>query len=96
MEDQGWAWTRLTVSAKVTEGPAILGNMLLSANSSGAADATPYNGVDANGDQFITLKAATSRLQGYPGGANVRMEKGLYVEVGSNVEEVVVIWRPIW
>lgn len=92
---EGWSWTRLIHGGVITEGKAILHNAYLRASSGGAATGTIYDGVDTNGRNFHTLRAAANARDGMRGAADVHFEHGIYIDVGSNVEEVLVIYRPL-
>lgn len=93
--DYPHGWTRITSSQRITDKKSILYNCFVVSNGGGAADSTIYNGIDTNGQQHITIKAPTGEIKGLPGRVNTFMERGIYIAVGSNVEEVLVIWDPI-
>jgi hypothetical protein len=89
----GLNYTNLSVSAEVANEPVVLyGAVILTSVTGG--DATVYDGRDAtSGNKVIRLEGianqSTPVMFCYP----VTLHQGLYVNVGSNVTEVVVLWR---
>jgi len=86
------AWTNLTGDTIVTSAAAMLHGVVLLASSAGG-DATVYDGTDPNGGRkILTVKGAanvSNPVAFYP---PLVCERGLYVDVGSNVTEVLVHW----
>lgn len=93
MAHQGWDWKRITADEVITNGPADFGGLLLAADGVGTADVTVYDGRDAGGRQFITFRTPVSRTEPHGPPQPAAFDAGIFVAVGSNVEEVVVVYR---
>lgn|SRR3990167_4892650 len=95
MPHEGWPWKRITQDERVATGPLVFAGLLLAADGVGTADVTVYDGADAGGRQFATFRTPTSRTEshGLPVGAH--FSQGLFVDLGSNVEECVVFYAPL-
>jgi len=94
MPHQGYDWKRITASERVYVGSADFAGLILAADGVGTADVTVYDGQDAGGRQFGTFRTPVSRSEshGVPGSA--AFHQGLFVAIGSNVEECIVLYRP--
>jgi len=89
------AWTNTGVDAVITNAPAYLHGLVLLASAAGG-DATLYDGTDAGAGRKIgTFKGGanlSNQVVFYP---PLPCERGLFLDVGSNVTEVLVHWDPI-
>lgn len=61
--------------------------------SAAAADATLYDGENTTGRLIVTLKTAAATGHKFKPPVPVYCSKGLYVDIGSNVTGVFVMWR---
>ncbi|HAM57761.1 MAG TPA: hypothetical protein DCQ64_21030 [Candidatus Rokubacteria bacterium] len=95
MPEEPYTWKRLTADQRVHTGPLVFRGVILAADAVGTADVTIYDGNDAGGRQFATFKTPTSRTETHGPSAPVLFDQGLFVDVGSNVEEVVVVFWPL-
>lgn len=83
-------FTHTTVDKIITTRPCLLFSVTLTATGAGVADVSIYEGQDASsGRLVVTLKvAASSTVQTRFNG--LVAERGLYVDVGSNVASLTV------
>ncbi|MEE8346815.1 MAG: hypothetical protein V3S20_05665 [Dehalococcoidia bacterium] len=64
------------------------------ASSGGAATVTVYDSVDASGDVIDEFSPAQSKSDRHPPDRGVIIRRGLYVDLGSNVDSFVVYFSP--
>lgn len=86
---------RLTADELVTTEQVLFRGLLIRASADGG-DVSIYDGRDAgSGRHFGTFEgiATETKVIGVPG--DVLFENGLFVDVGSDIAEVTVIYRPI-
>jgi len=87
---RGYNWDRFTGSNKVSLSPCFVGCVLITSDGQGNTDVTLYDGESAQDPQIFKIRGttnATKRLYFRP---VLKTNRGLYVEFGSNVEEVLV------
>lgn len=94
MPHDAFIWERIRASQRIYGGPVEFGGLIVAADGVGTADATVYDGFDAGGRQFATFRTPVSRTEGHGPPVTAKFDQGLFVAVGSNVEEVVVLYRP--
>lgn len=88
----GVGWTRLTASNVVWNGPVRLYGAVLLVSVAGG-DVTLYDGVDAvSGRQVLRLEGTADESRPVMFSPPLVLDLGLYVAVGSNVTEVLVVW----
>lgn len=89
----GLNYTRLTASIEIATEPVMLyGAVILTSVTGG--DATIYDGRDAtSGNTVIRLEGIANQSTPVMFPGPVTLHQGLYVAVGTNVSEVLVIWR---
>jgi len=61
--------------------------------SAAGADVTLYDGENNTGDLIVTLKSAAVTGHKFKPPVPIYCRKGLYVDIGSNVTGVLVMWR---
>jgi hypothetical protein len=85
-----WAW--VTGDRQLTDRPAelVYANLVVSAAST---DSAIYNGADANGDLIIALESAAVTNKAFSPRVPIYCNKGIFVDVGTNVTGILVIWR---
>ena len=93
MAAHGYDWVRITGDTRVYVGPVDFAGLILAADGVGTADATVYDGRDAGGRQFTTFRTPVSRTEPHGPPVPAFFGQGLFINVGSNVEEVVVLYR---
>lgn len=89
------AFTRTTTDQLINEGETLLHGLLLLTSVTGG-DVTLYEGLDPDsGRKIWTFKgeANISQMISFP--APLWLERGLYIDVGSNVTEVTLFWTPV-
>lgn len=88
------AWTNTAVDTIVTNAPAYLHGIVLLASAAGG-DATIYDGTDPTaGRKVLTVKGpanVSNPIAFYP---PLVCERGIYLDVGSDVTEISVHWDP--
>lgn len=82
----------ITKSQVVSPSPVMLSYVVLTSDGGGVADITIYDGESSNDDKLVTLKAASDGTSRLRFGYDLVTRKGLYIEIGSNVEGVLVIY----
>lgn len=90
----GHGHVHTSVDLLVSDTPVILHGVVLSAGGDNA-DVELYNGQDAASGQLIIHVKAVSGLTFSTDLFGVRCERGLFVNVGANVEHVLVVYDPI-
>ena len=92
---QATGFTRITADRIINEGATLFYGVIIEASADGG-DVSIYEGMDAlSGRLFSTLKAlANDREIGAPG-SPVFFDRGLFVDVGTNVTAVTVLWVPV-
>jgi len=91
----GVGWTRLTADGVVTAQPVLLHGLVLLVSTTGG-DVTLYNGQDAGSGRVVgRFEAIADQSTSIPFYPPLRCENGLYVDVGSNVTELLVLWERI-
>lgn len=88
------AWTRLTADAVISERPARLLGLVLLVSATGGG-VTVYNGVDAtSGHRIARFEAVANESLPVMFPEPLVCDRGLFVDVGSNVAEVLILWEP--
>jgi hypothetical protein len=92
-EKDSWAW--VTADQVLSTGPCELVYAQAVSDGGKIQDTWLYNGTNTNGDKIINLqKGATGNITLNPRRA-LYCQRGIYVDVGSNTEGVLVIWREL-
>ena len=91
---RGAGWERVTVDTLLYPNPTLLGGLVLLTSVTGG-DVTLYDGQDAASGRVVgrfegIADQSTPILFPWP----LRCEGGLFVDIGSNVTEVLVLWVP--
>ena len=95
MEQKGFGWTRLISDAIVNEGKCVLAGLIINV-STDAGDISIYEGLDASsGRLFDTFQGLANESKVISLPAPVYFERGLFVDVGSNITSVTLIWLPL-
>lgn len=92
---QGFGFTQIKSDQLINQGKTIFAGLIIEA-SADPGDVTIYDGLDtSSGRLFGKIKglANDSKIAGMP--APVHFDSGLYIDVGSNITGVTVIWLPV-
>lgn len=74
----------------VSRSPGFLGCVILTSDGSGAASVALYDGVGTKDDPLLTVKCPDGETKVINFSPALILHKGLYLDVGSNVTEVLV------
>ena len=85
-------WVRLTASAVVGRGPLMLAGLVLRSDGVGVADVTLREGANASARLITTFNAPSGESNVLQLPASIFLREGLFVVVGSNVSEVLVVF----
>ena len=90
------SWDRVTADTEVYHGACVL-RMVNIKTSAAGGDVTLYDGLDAvSGRKIITLVGKNNETNPIVfGRRGIAIENGLFVDVGSNVDEVLLVFDPI-
>lgn len=90
-----WTITPITADQRITGFPAELGGLLLTASADGG-DVTLYDGQNVNsGRKLFQVKGSANITDPLPMTVPIHCGRGIYVDVGSNITEADIIWRPL-
>ena len=88
-------WSVVTEDRLLNEGDSILYGLCV-LSSAGGGDVTLYAGLDASSGRKIgRFEGANNQSNPIPFPKPIPCENGLYVDVGSNITEVLVFWSPV-
>lgn len=94
-EHEPVGWLRITADTVVSTEPVLLYGVIFLTSVTGG-DVTIYNGQDAaSGSQFARLEGTANVTNSFSPAKAILLDMGLFVDVGSNVTEVVVIYDPL-
>lgn len=84
------AWRNVTGDTLVARNPCLLHGVVL-LTSAGGGDVTIYEGQDAtSGEKILSIEGANNISNQVAFNPPLPLQRGLYVDVGSNVSEVLV------
>jgi len=86
---------RVTVDTEVTGSPALIYSLTLCSDGGGIADAVVYDGGSNKGDRKIDLRVIDDDMRPLFFDPPLYFARGIYVDVGSNVESVLIQYHPI-
>ncbi|RLI42035.1 hypothetical protein DRO69_10875 [Candidatus Bathyarchaeota archaeon] len=86
----GWKWC--VNDQLISPGPVFLLAAMLVADSGGTAEAALYNGHNTTGQVALVLRAPANNPAPITPIYPIYLDKGLYLDVGSNVRGVLVIF----
>ncbi|GAI93173.1 unnamed protein product [marine sediment metagenome] len=85
-------WVHVHKDSLITARPMLLRQLVLIPDGTGPAIATFHDGRNANAPHLGIFRTNEQNTRSISFGKGIRMENGLYVEVGGDVEGVIVIW----
>lgn len=87
-------WERVTADVQCTEGPVQLSAVVLLC-SGGGGDITIYEGRDPSAGRMICrLEGANNVSNSILFNPPIPCDRGIYVDVGSNITEALIMWFP--
>lgn len=84
-------WTRLTADGHVGRGETWVFGVLIRVSVTGA-QVSLYDGQDTSGRLVAVLEGEADITKAYGFFGGLRLDRGLYVDLGSNVDECLVVW----
>lgn len=88
---RGHGWTHLVADGSCGRGRCILFGIIIRVSVAGAA-VTVYDGQDASGRLVAVIEAAANLSWAVEFAGGLRIEDGIYVDLGTNVDDVLVVW----
>lgn len=89
-------WTRITTSAVVSKVPCYLGSVVFTPNGdSNNGNVTLYNGESTADPSITTLRSGTGQSMAVPFTPPLFCPRGLYVVLGSHVDECLIQYEPL-
>ena len=86
----GTLYQRVTSDQLVSRTPIWIYSLVITSNGTAEADATIYDGESTSGDAVLTLYTVDESMAQLVFPEPLYLHKGLYVDIGSNVTEVLV------
>jgi len=90
-EQYSWAW--VTVDRLLSLGPCELVYAQAVSDGGEIKDTWLYDGENTSGDEIINLQKGTTGNITLSPKVPIYCRRGLYVDIGSSTEGVLVIWR---
>ena len=99
-KEQQDAWKKIgkvevTLSTKICSTPAFIFALGIASDGTAEADAIVYDGQDASGRFHIHLYCVDEAMDWIVFSEPMYFRQGIYVDVGTNVEQVVVQYLPV-
>jgi len=97
MADCDVSWINSSRDTRVTEEASYLVGVIMTPDgTAGGADCTIYDGANAFGKKVIKLNTTNnaSLHLNFPQ-PGIRCDQGIFLDIGSNVAEVLVAYRPV-
>jgi len=89
---EGFTWLRITESQKLSSSHVCVGELVLTDDGNGDADVTFYDGVSDDDPVIFTFKTAKLATNSVIFQPYLVTERGLYIKVGSNVNELLILF----
>lgn len=86
---------RMTADGVVSESPAFIFSVIIASDGGGEADADLYDGHSASGEKVLDLYCADEVMAGLRFNPPMFFNRGIYVDIGTNCESVVVQYLPL-
>jgi hypothetical protein len=89
---EGFTKIRVTASGKISTSRVWVGEVILTDNGNGNADITLYDGENDNEPVLCTIRAIQNETKVVNFTPYLVTERGLYIKVGSNVNEALIFY----
>jgi len=86
-------WTNISVDTRITTHAALLHGLILLCSTTGG-DVTVYSGQDTSGQKIGRFEGTADVSLPIRFDPPLECDSGLYVDVGSTVTEVTILWEP--
>jgi hypothetical protein len=91
----GVGWTYVTADQIVNQGETLLHSIILLTSAAGTG-VTLYDGLDAvSGRSLGPFEGAANISFSHTFPKPLRLDRGLFVDIGTNVTGVLVVWEPL-
>ena len=87
-----WRWVTVDSQLQIGECELLYAYLVVSAAST---DTYLYNGTNATGDKVATIESAVVTGHEFKPPVPIYCNKGLYIDIGTNVTGVLVMWRAL-
>lgn len=78
------------VDTKVCTAPVFIVRVVVTPDSATVGDITLYDGESSNDPEILTIRTASGETKVIPFSPGLQTKRGLYLDVGSNVEDVLI------
>lgn len=78
------------VDTKVCTAPVSIERVVVTPDSAAVGDITLYDGESSNDPEILTIRTASGETKVIPFAPGLKTKRGLYLDVGSNVEDVLI------
>ena len=87
-----YTWERITFDRVLSTSPVFISNIIVTPDAQAQADITLYDGESTGDPQIITVKSGTGITKNIHLNPALQTQRGLYIDIGSNVEEALVCY----
>lgn len=87
------SWKRVTVDELVFQGPCVFHGYHLTPDGAAAAEVHVYDGVDAGGRRWGTLRSPATQSQGQMLAPGLHFSRGIFVDVVTAPDDVTVFYH---
>lgn len=94
MSNFAHAWYRTTADQLAVGGPGVLHRVILLVSTTGG-DVTIYDGLDASSGRLIATLKGTANVSLPVDFGGLQLDRGLFIDIGSNVSEVTAVFDPV-
>lgn len=86
-------WENFSKDTVVSERACKLVQAVITSNGVGEADATLYDGLNTSGRKILMICATDENMHSVRFNPPLPCSEGLYLDVGTNVDGVLVVWE---
>lgn len=94
MDSKEYSWAWVTSDRQLSDGPCEL-LMVVLVPSATTIDTVIYNGDNTTGDKILQFNITVVLNWGFIPPVPIYCDKGLYIDIGTNVTGVLVQWREL-
>lgn len=91
MSNREW----ITADRRVASVPCEIVSLTIVSDGGGVPDATIYDGFNDDGEVVCTARTVQNESRSIDCGDGLTISTGIYVDIGSNVEGVLLTWVPL-